>query len=298
MRDERGPWYLLTGLVIGAVLGLAYAWVISPREYQDNSPASLRSDFKDQYRALIAAAYVATGNLPRAEARLAKLGDADIARALAEQAQRALAEGSSPREAQALGILAVALGQAATPSVLAPSLTSPLNSSTSTPIPSINPAERPTETPPVLETSPSPSALPKTAPPLVSHTVPATGLPLPTRTPTPIQTSPFALEEKTFVCNQDIPDPLIQIFTESSDGSGLPGIEAVVSWEGKEEHFFTGLKPELGSGYADFLMAPGVTYSLRLAAGSEVISDLIAGECETQSGRRYWGSWVLIFSRP
>ena len=111
MRDDRGHWYLFTGFVIGAVLGLVYAWLISPQEYQDTSPASLLPEFKDQYRAMIAAAFVATGNLPRAEARLALLGDSDIEQALTEQAQRTLGEGDSPQEAQALGLLAVALGQ-------------------------------------------------------------------------------------------------------------------------------------------------------------------------------------------
>jgi hypothetical protein len=111
MREERGPWYLLTGLLIGLAFGLAYAWVLSPREYIDNSPASLRADFKDRYRALIAAAYAANGNLPRAQSRLALLRDADTNRVLAEQAQRSLAEGRDPHEAQALGLLAVALGQ-------------------------------------------------------------------------------------------------------------------------------------------------------------------------------------------
>lgn len=294
MRDERGPWYLLTGLLIGAVLGLVYAWVISPREIRDNSPASLRLEFKDQYRALIAAAYVATRNLPRAEARLARLGDEDIARALAEQAQRSLTEGSSPREAQALGILAVALGQPQNLPLASPSPT-PNNFPSATATPALNSEETTIATPPSLEISPT---APLTESPSVDRTLPATASPLPTRTPTPVQVSPFALKEKTFVCIQDIPGPLLQIVAESSDGDGLPGVEVVVSWEGNEEHFLTGLKPELGPGYADFLMTPGATYSVRLAAGSEILTELSAGECETPAGGRYWGSWLLIFRRP
>lgn len=111
-RDERGPWYLLTGLVIGAVLGLVYAWVIQPVEYVNTAPASLRTDFKDQYRALIAAAYLGNSDLVRARARLELLQDPDIFRALSEQAQRTLANSGSSSEARALGILAIALGQA------------------------------------------------------------------------------------------------------------------------------------------------------------------------------------------
>jgi hypothetical protein len=56
--EERGPWYLLTGMVIGIVLGLVYAWVVQPVRYVNTSPGSLRVEFKDRYRALIASAYL------------------------------------------------------------------------------------------------------------------------------------------------------------------------------------------------------------------------------------------------
>ena len=82
MREERGSWYLLTGLVIGIVLGLLYAWVVSPIEYVDTSPNTLRSDYQDTYRLNIALAYQATGDLARAQARLNLLGDEDSALAV------------------------------------------------------------------------------------------------------------------------------------------------------------------------------------------------------------------------
>ena len=74
-QRERGPWYLLTGLIIGVVFGVLYAWLVSPVEYVDTPPASLRADFKDQYRVMIAAAYMANGDLLRARARLDLLQD-------------------------------------------------------------------------------------------------------------------------------------------------------------------------------------------------------------------------------
>ncbi|MFM8322505.1 MAG: hypothetical protein ACKOC5_16450 [Chloroflexota bacterium] len=111
-REERGNLYLLTGLVLGVVLGLLYAWNIQPVEYTDTQPESLRSEFKDQYRALIAAAYLGNADLVRAQARLELLQDPDLFRALSEQAQRTLAEQGSAAEARALGMLAIALGQA------------------------------------------------------------------------------------------------------------------------------------------------------------------------------------------
>ena len=110
-KDERGNWYLITGVVLGIILGILFAWVISPVEYVDTAPESLTNEFKDQYRVLIASAYVANGDLVRAKARRGLLGEADIYLVVAEQAQQMLAEGGSVEEAQALGRLALALGQ-------------------------------------------------------------------------------------------------------------------------------------------------------------------------------------------
>ena len=110
-EDERGNWYLLTGVVLGIILGILFAWVISPVEYVDTAPESLKDEFKAQYRVLIASAYVANGDLVRAKARLELLGEADSYMSVAEQAQQMLAEGGAVEEAQALGRLALALGQ-------------------------------------------------------------------------------------------------------------------------------------------------------------------------------------------
>ena len=72
---RRIPWYLIGGLLLGIILGLVYSWLISPIEYVDAAPSALRADFKDQYRALVALAYQADGNLGLAGARLEALGD-------------------------------------------------------------------------------------------------------------------------------------------------------------------------------------------------------------------------------
>lgn len=302
MRDERGYWYLLTGLVIGIVLGLVYAWLISPQQTQDTSPASLQPEFKDQYRAMIAAAYIAIGNLPRAEARLALLGDDDVVLALSEQAQRTLGEGKSPVEAQALGLLAVAIGQgdsAALPLSI-PSET-PAPSQTFNPTQPANTETIQTETnpePTSAEFTASPSPLTTNDSPQVTRTIISTATPLPTRTPTVTPGSPFVLQSNTFVCDTNLPNPLIQVIAEDSSGDPLSGEEITTSWEDGEDHYYTGLKPELGLGYADYSMTPGVVYQVRMSAGGQTVSDITPAECETESGNRYWGSWLLVFSRP
>jgi hypothetical protein len=68
----------------------------------------MRADYKDLYRATIAQAYAATGDLARAESRLALLQDEDPVFALGTQAQQMLAVGEA-YDARALALLAAAL---------------------------------------------------------------------------------------------------------------------------------------------------------------------------------------------
>lgn len=304
MKERRGPWYLLTGFVLGILVGLAYAWVVAPVEYQETSPASLRADFKDRYRALIALAYAANGDLTRAQARLNLLGEADVARILAEQAQRTLAEGKSPQEAQTLGLLALALGQglptantAASSVQFTPSLSPVGTLPSSLPFATSIASPQTTASPPSGNIPITPTEMLQKTSPVVSTAFP-TGTPLPTRTPTPTPAAPFILLERTFICDQNLSAPLIQVIAKDGEGQEVPGVEFIVSWEGGEEHFFSGLKPELGLGYADFSMTPGVTYTLHLMDGGQPISDLTAAECESESGSRFWGSWLLVFAQP
>ncbi len=116
--DIRGPWYLLTGLVVGLLLGLAYAWQVQPVRYVDTPPASLEAGSKDQYRMMIAVAFAADNDLVRASERLKLLKDEDPFQALTGQAQRILAAEGSLEEARFLSALAVALEQ--NPGLFAP----------------------------------------------------------------------------------------------------------------------------------------------------------------------------------
>lgn len=291
IAEKRGSWYLLTGLIIGLAFGLVYSWVIAPVKYVDAAPNALREDFKNQYRALIAAAYMVDGDLGRAKARLVTLKDANMAQAVAMQAQQALAEGRPEEETRALGLLAVALGQGPTPVVTGQI---PITTPTSQASPTVSPTpllSQPTDTPS------TPGAAGSTPSPTV-HSSRPTNTPLPSRTPTVTPGAPFILLDQAQVCSPSFKQPLIQVEALDAASQPVPGVEVIVSWEGNEEHFFTGLKPELGSGYADFTMTPGVTYALRLADGGEPISNLTPVECAGVHGNRYWGSWLLTFAQP
>jgi tetrahydromethanopterin S-methyltransferase subunit G len=104
-EKKHSAWYLLTGLIIGLILGLVYAWLINPVVYENTEPASLKMEYKDVYRSMIAQVFAATGNFERASRRLDLLDDQDPFFTLGQQAQRALANGSTA-EAQALALLA------------------------------------------------------------------------------------------------------------------------------------------------------------------------------------------------
>lgn len=286
MIKNRGPWYLLTGLVIGVVIGLLYAWTVQPVQYTNTTPASLRPNFKDQYRSLIALAYLTNSDMVRAKARLELLKDEDAYQALAEQAQRTLAEGGFLQEARALGLLAASLGQG--------SATVDPNPQSSQATPS---AEK--ESPASSGTPATPSLTPSpTATSQLTKTPGDTFAPLPTHTPTLTPGAPFVLLSRDLVCDPNLEEALIQVLARDAADQPVPGVEVVVNWESSENHFFTGLIPELGLGYADFSMTAGTTYTLRLAEGGEPITGLTPSECESGGGKRYWGSWRLIFSQP
>ncbi len=313
---RRFPWYLLTGLILGTLMGIAYAWLITPVQYLDTEPASLQAEFKDQYRVLIAAAYAANHDLARAQDRLALLKDSNIGDTLAAQAQRALAAGHPAEEVRALAELALV---ANAPPASIPTAAPLTQFPTLTALPLETPTFLPTDTalPPAFTETPQPTNTEETATDIPS--TPETGTPgtpgtstpvlpsrtptptlLPSNTPSPVPTSlsPFLLDQRTLLCDPDILGPLLIVQTLENKDTGIPGIEIILNWSGGEEHFFTGLKPELGLGYADFAMMPDISYTLRLADGSQLITDLTAAQCEADNGDMIWGSWELIFIQP
>ncbi|MGW8251806.1 MAG: hypothetical protein ACWGO1_14275, partial [Anaerolineales bacterium] len=129
-----------------------------------------------------------------------------------------------------------------------------------------------------------------------------TSTPLPTRTSTPTPGAPFVLDRQELVCDPDLEQASeqgqVQVQIYDAAGQPVPGVEAIINWEGGENHFFTGLKPEINPGYADFAIQPGVVYTLRLAEGGQIIPDLTPAECERSNGERYWGAWRLVFVQP
>ncbi len=318
MSERRGSWYLLTGLLIGAALGLIYAWVISPVHYVNTSPSSMRTEFKDRYRGLIAVAYAADGDLGRARVRLGLLNDPDSVQGLAAQAQRDLASGGDSSEARALALLAAALGNQPvsvvsptadpSPALVTPSPTtqvppSPTASMTVTVTQTLT--MTPTLTPGLTQIIRTATLTPTTTlTPLITRAETTalyaltriTPSPTPTATPTPAQ--PFVVIGRSQVCDPTRLQPLLQIQFNDAAQHPVPGVKIVVSWPGGEDSFYTGLDPNVNLGYADFVMTPNVTYALQIADGGQPVTNITAPQCTDQGGQPYWGGWSIRMAQP
>ena len=278
---RRIPWEALLALALGLALGLGYAWILSPIEVVDVVPSALRADFKDQYRAVIAASYAANSDLPRAEARLSLLGDADSYAALSAQAQRALSSGDALQSFHLAQLASALQGSAPIVSALTPTSFA-VQSST-----------------PLAET-PNPPLLPDTSTPFDTLTqYPAyTATPRATRTPIPPPGAPFELLEQETFCDESLAEGLLQVFTVAANRRQIPGVELILSWAGGEERFFTGFKPELGNGYADSILLPNVVYNLRAADGGVILDGLVSPSCQRVGGETYFGSLKITLFRP
>ncbi len=263
---KRNGWILLgMGLIIGVAGGLYYAWNINPVAYVDAAPSSLRQDFQSDYITVIAASYAATGELDRAQVRLSIFSLEDLGRYLGRLAQNRLAEGRPESEARALAMLAAAVGEGS----------------------------------PELPVMPSPSQGASTGEPFTTPSPsPPSNTPRPVRPPTSTPGAPFELIHKENICDPSLAKPLLQVRILDALSEGVPGMSILVIWDSGQEKFFTGLKPELGLGYADFVMTEGVAYTLQVSDANTLATGLTSELCTGEEGELYPGAWLLTFQRP
>ena len=252
---RAAPVALLLALAAGIAGGLAFAWTLDPIGAYESAPHVLRIKDKYVYLALIGDLYAGDDDLARAESRLDKLGIEADGPVLAGLLADHLDAGGRPEDVRNLARLAETLGaRGGVLNVFA--------------LESV-PSPEPTDT-----VAPEETALPTVAP---------------SPTPAPI----FLLAEQTAVCAEPRLPGSILVWVRDAEGNGLPSMEIVVSWSTGEDRFFTGLRPELGKGYADFQMAPGVEYEVTLASfradtADGLRSDLSPGVCPTDTLALNW----------
>ncbi len=292
----------VAAVLLGFSIGLVVAWELAPTRFIDTSPSSLRIDFKDEYRYMIASAYNATGDLPRAQARLATLGDTNPVKVLGEQAQRMMASNSSMKLIQILADLSQSLQS--NPAAVASQPANPVPSSVDEqpPEPSASPSttNAPRATEAAAEFTSLPESETQTEEPASASPVPTSLATLPappkqTATFTPVPA--FELAKQSSLCEPSQP-ALLQIYLSDAKIKPVAGIELIITWFGGEEHFFSGLKPEISPGYADYTLNENVEYDLSIAATGTRVTGLRTTGCTDASGNVYPGSIRLEFKQP
>jgi hypothetical protein len=257
----------------------------------------LRADFKDQYRIVIAASYASSHDLARARSRLQLLGDVDPVGQLSALAQNMVAGNTSLEQVRPIAQLATDLQQGFSS---APITDTPFVVVVETPTAIMDTpvAETPaTETQTIIEeATPIPTlSFEQTAlAPVVTSTFP----PRPTFTSVPAPGKLFALVGQDTVCDPGLQPGLLQFTIMDSRRRQVAGIEIIVSWSEKEDRFFTGFKPELGDGYADFIMQPDVVYSVHVVEGGTIVPNISAPLCADPNGVIYTGGLLLTFQQP
>jgi hypothetical protein len=255
----------LLGFGLGLALSLTYGWVFDPRPLPIR-PADLRTADKEIYLRLVAAAFFHERDLDRAQARLAGLEEPNLNPMLTGLTERYIAEERDARDIIALVTLVDALGQTTRPMLAFLTTPTPMPTATSTPAPT--PTPRPTLTPTPL--TPIPTRTPTTRPtqtptPTPTRTPAPTRTATPTHTPTPGPNSPFGLAQSVVLCDETR-GGLLRIYVRDRLGLGMPGVEIAINWAGGEDRLFTGFKPDIDPGYADFQMEPDEHYQIKLVS--------------------------------
>lgn len=272
-NQKPGNWYLLTGLIIGILIGLVVTWVLFPLRYLETTPSSLRSDFKDDFRLLISQAFQADDNLERARARLQLLGEGDLIQELTLQTQSMLAAGDPSGKAYLLVYLADALRRTPLPEATGAQVTSPVvNSSSETP---------------------GSNSLPPV--PTESVGLVFTPFLLPEITATPTLINPFILKSLQPMCGKEVIPLLLEINVYDVNGVPLAGQEIIIIWDSGEDHIFTGLQPDKGNGYANFWMTPGQIYSIQMGRNAVPTSGISVPNCSGSSSTQ--GGLLLVYQQ-
>jgi hypothetical protein len=304
--------FVLVGIVAGLALGLFFTWQLWPVEYYDTDPVDLRAQYKDDYVVMIAAAYAQDSDLGLASFRLGELGLGDSKQVVLGLFQR-YRDAGYVEETQSLAQLAYDLGvtdvallpymqqPTATPSPVPSPQPTATESPTTAPVPTVTPlpatptaTERPAE-PSATATEPPPTPTATEPAPIPTRT--ATSSPQATSTPTVARDFDYQLvEQKDLGCTADGDGDYILVYVRDENDHGLAGVELVVKGPDVEDTFYTGLKPEIDAGFADFKVdVPGI-YTIQVAGTTSQIGQGLSfdNSCEADAPHR---EWQVLFRR-
>ncbi len=293
-------------VLAGLSLGLLASLVLWPRQPPTVGLDRVGRPYQEDYILMVSTAYARDGDLQRTEERLAYLGAERAEALLRDLAEAAIAQNRPLAVRRSLARLAYEMGvqspaimaYVATPAVPIATMPTPTGATPSlTPTIMVTPTRTrwvtrtrtPTFRPPALTVSPSATMTPA---PVAGSTAAATA------TDVPAQAVDYALisRERVTCEGNDRPSAIV-IRVQDENGQGMPGVFLKVSWAGGEELFATGLHPDMGPGDADYVMSPGITYTVTLAdVPADVAGDLSLSQEMCGEVTRFV-SWRIVFQR-
>jgi hypothetical protein len=293
--------YLFTGALIGLILGLFLSLAFFRVRWVDITPKQLTDEAQKDYVSAIALAYYAENDLGRARARLeeiepdttlplfvngfgSQIRSEDAGPSLRVLTLYWLASDLSGGTLEIVGLEEWMEQQSPSEEEAAPEEEAEPESSVQEPVASAEQPQTPTTEPTAEELAMQeeiPIAEVLTPPDETSAVI-------------VLNEQPFQLAERLNFCDQALAQQL-QVEVLNEDGVPLAGVQVFLQWGDGNETLFTGLYPEISSGYADYAMAGDVVYQLRVGEVSLFIEDIAVSQCQLADGTTYLGGVWLQF---
>ncbi len=96
-------------ILIGIAAGIAFGWIISPVQYTDTGPHTLRIDYKTDFVLMVAEIHHADGDVAAAISRLRFLGETPPSQLVEESLQYGEVNNYAPEDLQKMTALASAI---------------------------------------------------------------------------------------------------------------------------------------------------------------------------------------------
>lgn len=284
-QRHRSPiafWALILGLLIGLAGGLYYAWVISPLVETNTRPDQLSYEEKSQYVVAVMLAYSYDSDLMLAIDRLRLVNSSGdpiqmVADMACDLARTGYVDGSAGlRAVRAMRTFYQLQGRTGCADTIIP-----------------DPQSVPLEMTIIVPTATATLPPPPTKTPSGELATPTTGAALPS--PTVVPRGNFAGDIQSTFCSVEL-SGTIEIRVFDGGGQEMGGQTLRVAWEGGNSQFVTGLKPERGIGYADFVMVAGQSYVVSMPNQSDPLRNPLAAEtCFTEFGESAITSYRVVF---
>lgn len=263
---SRGKFaWILIGIFVfisGIAFGLEASWGLFPARLENTAPGTFSPADKDFYKMLVADDFWVNSDVARAQTRLSLLEEHDVHEPLKDLINRVELQGDPNHKLDALQALSDALRENDRAII---SRAIPQSSSIQTT--SLHPT--PQNNDPVEVPGQTPSLLPN------------------------ISTSTAQVYNRKPVCSGDQDFASAQIFVIDASGQPISGIVLIVESEDSLQRLVTGLDPEIGPGYVDFILEPGMVYTLTLVGDMGISEQIKANECTNQDGKLFPGGWLI-----